>query len=151
MAKLSALTSLKESDLQIPDGPITGTILREAFQRLFLQLNPYFDGINRLAAGGITFTDNIYCDLIVGKFSHAVAQQVALKNLKRAGSAHVLSADGKTPYGAPSVQMVQLPPASKSGPLANVAVYFRDTASLNVTCTLLLLPEGGQTTSFPAP
>lgn len=138
MSKLSAISALKESDLQIPNGQITGEQLREAFRRLFTQLNPYFDGLNKLAAKGITFADNVACEQVSAKFSHGVAQQVLLKTLKRATGVIPTFADGQVIDGC-SVQMVQIPPTAKYGPLASVTVYFIDPAAVNVTCNLLLL------------
>jgi hypothetical protein len=146
--KLSPITSLKEADLQIPEGPITGTQLRETFRRLFAELNPYFDSLNKLGAKGVTFADNVACEVASVQFTHGVPQLVSLKTLTRAGSALVLSADGQVPFAA-ALQMQQT--ASKSPPLASVTVYFRDTSAAKVKCVILLLPEGAQTTTVPAP
>jgi hypothetical protein len=142
MSKLSAISALKEADLQIPEGPLTGSNLREAFRRLFAELNPYFDGINKVAAKGVTLTDNMSGDLVTGAFSHGVAQQVALKTLKRAGSALVLSADGQVVFPAASVQMVQFPPTSKQGPAASVTVFFGDPSAAQSTARSFCSPKG---------
>jgi hypothetical protein len=146
--KLTAIAALKESDLQIPDGPIDGDKLREAFRRLFADLNPYFDGLNKLAARGLTLTENVACEIAAVQLTHGVPQLVALKTLTKAGGALVLSADGQVPYGTCALQMQQ---QTGAFPLANVTAYFRDTSASKVNCTLLILPEGTQTTSVPAP
>jgi hypothetical protein len=137
MSKLSPITGLKEADLQIPEGPLTGAALREAFRRLFAELNPYFDAINKLAAKGITFADNIAADVATGQFSHGVAQRVALKTLKRADFAWVQKAESQVPFYA-SVAMIQST-SPKDVPACNVTVTFQDTAAVNVVCTILLL------------
>lgn len=149
MGKLSPITSLKEADLQIPEGPVTGSMLRETFRRLFAELNPYFDQINKLASKGMTFADNVQCEVAPVTLTHGVPQLVSLKTLKRAGGGLILSADGQVPYGTPTVQMQQSQPGMQ--PLASLTVYFRDNTAANVKCVVLLFPEGAQSTSVPAP
>lgn len=139
MAKLSPIAALKEGDLQIPEGPLSGAMLREALRRLFAELNPYFDGINKLAAKGITAGDNFTADIVTGSFTHAVAQQVALKTLKRADYGVILSAAGKVAISPAVVEMVQPPPTLKQTPACNVTITFTDAAATNIACTILLL------------
>lgn len=146
MATPTHIGSLKEDDLQIKDAPVTGGSLRDAFRRLFASLNPYFDGIDKIAAKGGTFTENMRCEVVSGAFTHGTAQQVRLATLTRAGSALVLGADGQLPMMA-TVVMVQ--GTTQPKPLATVTIYFNDATAAKVNCVVLLLPEGQQTSTTP--
>lgn len=140
--KISPLATLKESDLQIDEKKeVTGTSLLTAFKNLFAQLNPFFSSLNKLVAKGITFSENIQCDLIAGTFSHGVGQLVALKTLTRANGALVLGAQGQVAIGV-TVTMQQGTAGSR--PLATVTVYFMNSGATNVPVSLLLFPEGQQ-------
>ncbi len=144
MARVQALSSLKETDLEIKDGPSDGKGLRESFRRLFGSLNPYFDGLNKLAAKGITFSENFRCDYVVAQFSHGVPQKVALKTLTKANGVLVLGADSQIVAGA-TVAMV----AGTGKPLATVTIYFNNTSATKVNTAILLLPEGQQSNAAP--
>src|SRR5882724_4030472 len=107
------ISQMRDGDLRIPDGPITGEQLRAIFQRLNFQLNPYFDGLNKLVAKGITTTDNLKCDLVTGSFTHAVPATVQLSTLLRASSALVLGASGQWVRSHPVVMMNPATPGAR--------------------------------------
>ena len=149
MARLSPLGLLKETDLGVSaKAALSKPTFLDAFKRLFGQLNPYFDGLNKLAAKGITFADNFRCDYIVAPFTHGVAQNVALKTLTKAQGVLVLGADSQIVAGA-TVQMVT-GSASAGRNLAKVTVWFNSPAAAKVNVALLLLPEGQQSAAVPA-
>lgn len=140
--KVSPLAALKESDLQIDEKKeVTGTSLLTAFKNLFAQLNPFFTSLNKLVAKGVTFSENIQCEVISGTFTHGIAQLVALQTLPRANGAIAIGAQGQVATGV-SVTMQQ--GSGGARPLANVTVYFLDNTAKNVAVALLLLPEGQQ-------
>jgi hypothetical protein len=148
MARLGPLGLLKETDLGLAaKDALTGPLLLDAFKRLFASLNPYFDGINKLAAKGITFADNFRCDYVVAPFTHGVAQNVALKTLTKAQGLLVLGADSQIVIGA-TVQMVT-GPASAGKNLAKVTVWFNNSSAAKVNVALLLLAEGQQSAATP--
>ena len=146
MATPPKVTTLNEKDLQIKDAAVDGKALRDAFRREYSVLNPFFSSLNQLAAKGITLSENVQCDIVVGSFSHGVAQTVALKTLTQAKGALVVGCDGQIAKYA-SVQMSQ---QIGSNPLANVTVFFENILAASVTTAILLLPEGQQTSSTPA-
>ncbi len=145
MAKPPSINLLKEADLQIPEGAINGAGLRDVFRRLYFQLNPYFDAINKLGAKGITLPENFRCDLVTAKFSHGVPQNVALKNIPKANGAVILGWDGQKPLGFPMVQMV----AGTGRPQVAITVWFENTMATNVPVALLLLETGQQSSRTP--
>jgi hypothetical protein len=156
MAAAPKVTQLKAEDLQIADGPIAGTGLRDALRRLFSTLNPFFDGLNKVFSKGITLSENVRCEIVAGQFSHGVTQYVTLRTLTRAAGAIALGADMLTAStGARTGQLVKAVAVQPSD-LNNgknqvrVTVWFYNAGAVNVDTTLILLPEGQLCSSTPA-
>lgn len=146
MANSTRFPLFRESDLGIKDGPVDGASLREAFRKLFAQLNPGLDSTNKATAKGLTLADNLRCDIVTGTFAHGVASNFALTNLTKANSALPLGCDTQLFDGFPAVKMV----TGQAKPTVAITLFFRNTATTNAKCSILLLPEGIQSTSIPA-
>lgn len=146
MANPTRFPLFRETDLGIKDGPVDGASLREVFRKMFAQLNPGLDSANKATAKGLTLADNLRCDIVSGSFSHGVASNFALTNLTKANSALPLGCDTQLLDGFPAVQMV----AGQSKPTVAITLFFRNIATTNAKCSILLLPEGMQSTSVPA-
>jgi hypothetical protein len=142
MAKAPRLSQLKETDLALPDsGNVTADQVREAFRRMFSQLNPWADQLNKTLSKGLTFTDNFRCEVVNAKFSHGVAQSVPLKTCKKVAGLIALGADGHLVAGW-TVQMLP------SGAV-QVTLWFNDVAAASVAVGLLLVEEGQQSATAP--
>jgi hypothetical protein len=141
------LNKLREKDLGIGDGPVTGQQLRDVFGRLFAQVNPWASQVDALSAAGVTLTENFRCEVANAKFSHGVARAISLKKLSRCSGAVVLGWNGQLPAGPPMVRMAQVPP--DRDPVVNITLWFNTTTAANVPVTLLLLEDGQQSDSTP--
>lgn len=146
MANPTRFPLLRESDIGIKDGPVDGAALRDAFRRLFAQLNPGLDAANKATSKGLTLADNLLCDIVSGTFAHGVANNFALANLVKANSALPLGCDTQLLDGFPAVQMV----AGASRPTVAITMFFRNVGTTNAKCSVLLLGEGMQSSSIPA-
>lgn len=136
------ISPLRDEDLGLKDGPATGAGLRDVFRRLFSQVNPFFDALNKLGNKGITLTDNLRCDLVTAKLTHGVAATIALSNLSAANSALALGSDTGILSRHVPVQMT----GKKQ---CQVTAWFDNPNTVDATVVLLLLEEGRQAASSP--
>ncbi|MHB8682831.1 MAG: hypothetical protein ACYC9X_00715 [Dehalococcoidia bacterium] len=134
MTRVRAVT-FSERDLGID--PLDDPQLEAIFLRVFERLNPVMLEIAAALRTGLTLADNLRCDVVSGKFTHGVAQTVALHVLSNARSAIPLGADSQLVTGI-TVQ----PVASRGAPQASVTVYFANTAASRVACSFALLDVG---------
>ena len=148
MASPSRFAILRETDLGIEDGPITGIVLRDILKRLFTQINGSLDATNKVTAKGVTLGENIRCDLLTAKATHGVAFPVRLKTLAQAQSCLVTGGDTLLPFPVASVQMLQ-PSQAGGAPTANVTVWFQGGTGA-ATVRLWLFDDGQQATATPA-
>ena len=146
MSSPTKFPQVRESDLGIGDGAVSGDQLRALFRKLAAQLNPGLNDINRATSKGLSLSDNLRNDLVTVEFQHGVEQRIALTNLKQAASARVLSSESQIVSAVPVVRMV---PLSQSGgkPMVAVTIHFNTPTNSDGTPTsskvaIELLEEG---------
>lgn len=84
---------------------------------------------------GISFTDNIDCEVNSATFSHGVPQSVKLRRLNTANGIIGLSADGQYVAGLPSV-------TGGSAGQVMITYNFVDPTATGVVCSFVLLRDG---------
>jgi hypothetical protein len=95
-----------------------------------------------LAQKGVSFANNIACDIVTAKFTHGTPINVLLKTLTIARTAIVIGASGQIPLFARCVMA--------DAKHARVTVWFNTISATNTECTILLLPEGEKQALLPA-
>lgn len=116
--------------------------LAEKLLPLLAYLQNNFAVIRDAFANGLTFTDNLNCEVVSARFSHGVAQRVKLQKLTKATCAVLLGADGCVPWGSPLV--VNAAPSQ-----VNITIWFNDPAVTGKTVNLLLLNVGSSLITQP--
>lgn len=109
-------------------------------EKLAALLNPYLAALNGLLAKGATLTGTVQCETQVGTFTHGVASQFSLKQLKSAKGCLVLGCDSAVPQGVTMQPVLDMNPGA--APRVNVTVLFSNPAVVGAKVAILLLPEG---------
>lgn len=152
MSQPTKFAQIRESDLGIADGPLTGEQARAIFRRLAAQLNPGLIQLNQATSKGLSLSTNMRNDMVIATFTHGVEQRVALDNLKTAASARVLSSESQIVAAVPVVKPVPLS-QSAGKPMVGITIHFNvpttDGKPSSSKVALELLEEGVPSKDVP--